>query len=173
MAFAPLNSGGTATVRDSAQPEDLLPYLFVLGIILDVVFADRIDLCGTGLLDRFNFGMRRQPAALSIDFLTFFAGGPACKQQRSVRVWRVFEDCRGVDITGSLAQHIIHRSALAFADRIMVRITGHACSRLTRDQELRELGMTFVKLGVVRSNALEQCNSLFIAFVLVAREPNQ
>jgi len=67
------------TWRDSAQPEDLLPYLFVLGIILNVVFADRINLRGARLFDRFNIGVRGQPAALSINLLTFFAGGPARK----------------------------------------------------------------------------------------------
>jgi len=64
---------------DSAQPEDLLPYFFVLGIILNVVFADRINLRRARLFDRFNIGVRGQPAALRINLLTFYAGGPACK----------------------------------------------------------------------------------------------
>ena len=59
------------------------------------------------------------------------------------------------EVSVEALNHVIYRSALAFTDRIMVRITGHARRRLTRNQELGELGMAFVKLRVVRRNTLE------------------
>ena len=125
--------------RQLPQPKNFLPHLFVLGIVLDVFLAQRIDLGGTGFFYRFDVWMRRKPAALRVNFLTLFAGGPTRKEQSRNWMRRVFENRGGVDRCHAFAEHIVDRRALLYAARIMMRITCQTSRRLPGKQQLSEL----------------------------------
>src|SRR5687767_1692467 len=99
--------------------------------------------------------MSRKAAALCIDFLTLFAGGPTRKEQSRIWMRGILHDRGGVDVAGSFGQHVIHGGALSYPTRVMMRVTGDAGRGLSRDEQLGQLRMAFVELDVVFGNAFK------------------
>src|SRR5688572_4164747 len=94
--------------------------------------------------------MSRKAAALGINLLTLFTGGPTRKKQSRMRMRGILHDRSGVDVAGSFSQHVIHRRALSFPARVMMRVTGNAGRGLSRDEQLGELRMALMELDVVK-----------------------
>ena len=80
---------------------------------------------------------------------------------------RAFENRSRVYGSGALREEIIDRSTLLDPGRIVMRITGETSRRLTRDEELGKLGVTFVKLRIVGGDFSQQRDRLLVAFVFL------
>ena len=86
---------------------------------------------------------------------------------------RVFRNGHRDDAADSFREKIAERGSLFYPRRVVVRITGKASRRLSRDEELGKLGMSLVKFRLVRRNLLKNGGRFFQAVMFVHQADNQ
>src|SRR5262249_60364426 len=111
--------------------------------------------------------MSRCPTALGVDGLSFLRSRPAAKQPSRVGMRGIFHERYRDDSRGAFREHVIHRRPLFLACRIVMRVTSETCRRLTCDQQLGELRMSFVKLDIVCSDLSKNRPRLLDALMLM------